>query len=174
MIRRRLLNLLTVLSLLLCVATVALWVRSYFISDLFQWSRPSWGGFVETADGEFRLELLSQADGTADRLYSGCAHRTHEVDGSGVFPDRIPGERLHFRGGGFALVTGMRWGQYHHALFLPAWFLATALAAPVVVRLMTRENGQRQGLCPCCGYDLRATPDRCPECGSKNSDVISN
>jgi hypothetical protein len=34
--RRRLLNLLTALSLLLCVAVLAVWVRSYFVPDLVQ------------------------------------------------------------------------------------------------------------------------------------------
>jgi hypothetical protein len=55
----------------------------------------------------------------------------------------------------------------------PYWKLALIAIALPVGRLgrwrraaTQRRLAARRGLCRTCGYDLRATPDRCPECGT--------
>jgi hypothetical protein len=54
---------------------------------------------------------------------------------------------------------------------VPFWLLTLGLAVPAV--RLTRRHGcgrrRASGLCPTCGYDLRATPERCPECGVGSS-----
>lgn len=51
---------------------------------------------------------------------------------------------------------------------VPFWFLAIVFAIVPLhwARRAWRVRRLRAGLCPVCGYDMRATPDRCPECGA--------
>jgi hypothetical protein len=51
---------------------------------------------------------------------------------------------------------------------VPYWAVALTLIAGPAARLVSmrrRRARQHTRLCRTCGYDLRATPTRCPECG---------
>jgi hypothetical protein len=54
-------------------------------------------------------------------------------------------------------------------IVLPYWLLEMFMCIPLFMMIQTerrRMHRRRMGLCTACGYDLRATPGRCPECGT--------
>jgi hypothetical protein len=59
-----------------------------------------------------------------------------------------------------------------YGVWFPFWLAVAAFAIIPSLRIaaianrIRHKNRKRAGLCPSCGYDLRATPGRCPECGA--------
>jgi hypothetical protein len=63
--------------------------------------------------------------------------------------------------------------QRYRRFAAPLWLVAlvagawpAALLGLAVRGRIKRRRAGREKLCSTCGYDLRATPDRCPECGT--------
>jgi hypothetical protein len=56
-------------------------------------------------------------------------------------------------------------------VIVPIWVLIVACAGLTYWAWRRAREGERQrmlvGHCMACGYDLRATPARCPECGGR-------
>jgi hypothetical protein len=90
---------------------------------------------------------------------SGPYHRARAVlaDAS-----QMPGIRAYWHGKlGRRLVAVPYWALVLGAAALPALWLGLTVRRSILGR-----SRRRAGLCGVCGYDLRATPGRCPECGA--------
>jgi hypothetical protein len=174
-----------VLSLLLCLAALALWARSYARADALQagyWHYQqhrgypnyfdAWDANVYSAHGRWIVRVERRAcvagpgryepwPGQKGRLlHAGPADPTllgwAEQDVSASRARGAVGVRYFSERGLWTLSAP-------HA---PVAALAGALPLLAAIRARRRRSNLREGLCAVCGYDLRATPDRCPECGT--------
>jgi hypothetical protein len=73
------------------------------------------------------------------------------------------------------IILGIPWFAYHHytsVYSVIAVLVYLAVGTPLLLRRWRalsakrlREQRLEDGQCPQCGYDLRETLERCPECG---------
>jgi hypothetical protein len=190
-LRRILLNLATVLSLGLGIAVVVLWVRSYLVSDSIYRSRwwiaggqqdeSAWwvmAGRGEVGVGRRRQQLtpvsffLSERPPEDSWKYA----RPAEVGATSFEPNGF------FQWLGFRYVdqpdplAAVATNNYYREWNAPFWSLLLLCAPLPVARVwlaLRRRRARGSGRCAVCGYDLRATPRRCPECGAVPEDVTT-
>ena len=172
---RRLFTLCSALSLLLCAAVCVMWVRSYFVQDSCYWSDRGKEVQGVTARGQLLVRWVTISEPNFFNPIS-LRHTVKRPPGSvaslGLSP--LPTEwESPVVGFGFASGQfGPRKIYYGQHLILPLWFVALTLAVGPVrwAYLRRTQRHSREQLvgavCPSCGYDLRASPDRCPECGT--------
>lgn len=99
----------------------------------------------------------------------------------GSYKDHFANPSWYFGPSGFGW-TDRKWLRpyyVHHSgpgydqkvLVIPHWMVTVLLLAAGFPSILWFRNDRRRrkrlrgGLCPTCGFDLRATPQRCPECG---------
>jgi cytochrome c553 len=174
----------TAISLVLCAATMVLWIRGYQTSDKLEWHRVSrdpqivgqW--YLAVSSGRGGLGISRDAE-----LYDAQSAIVPEPAGGWKFagwtrePPIYP-EPVFFHGGAFvaqrfSLRLRSRVGRPtdpRRELIVPCWAVAAPLAAlPLArgVRAWSRNRRKRAGLCRRCHYNLRGNVSGvCPECGT--------
>jgi hypothetical protein len=192
-VKRLLLKTLLFLSLLLFIGVVALWVLSYRRIDsisrypYFPATREYCQEAVRSSAGRLWVSSnrFSIADnGLAARMAKDSSEGgydnawSHELFGDRIYPDDA---RWWERAGPYVRTwRGLSPGMggtgsvsSGYAVAVPYWNLAVvALLLPgtlLVRRLRSRRSrhmAEVLGLCVECGYDLRESGGRCPECGT--------
>jgi len=153
----RALRIATAASAFFLLSTGAVWGRSYFWIDGFavQYDKPhrSYLAFVSDNGEVGCIRCLSWAGRPDVRTFQW--HSVPAGRRAAWFLDTPP--KIGASSGG--------------VLAFPWWLCALATGVLPGVRLTTAAMGFHRsrrwtaGQCRACGYDLRATPERCPECG---------
>ena len=159
---RRLLNLLTALSVLLCVVVCVLWLRSYWVWE--QW-------VVSTPHRLYAIALRTGGVSIDAHWVKRPVRERWETHREGPFREQQPlitQPETTFNRLGFFYDRKVRGDHVMSGLTFPYWCVLVACALPALWLLADarRKHRSRANVCCACGYDLRATPGRCAECGT--------
>ena len=162
------------MSLLACpplivvaVAVSAAWVRSHWVADSAWWNGPNEVRALVISRG--KVELYFQRVNPA-APYDVLANRGHHQQSPTDMHTADSGLATRWERLGFGYAGGTDAYSFRRIILVPCWSIVViAGAVPAVLlcgrRRMRVSAMRRENRCVACGYDLRATPACCPECG---------
>jgi hypothetical protein len=162
------------LSLLFCAAIVVLGVRSFWTADTFQWTRDNGSMFGVRLDSG-GLSVADLQDMNPGNLRENPSYTlAHRASSAGSYypessADLTP--QFHLRFVGFEYERGDVNAFDYECRFwiVPIWiFLLPGVILPArwVLNRRCKQTRAKSNKCLHCGYDLRASIDRCSECGT--------
>jgi hypothetical protein len=169
--RRSLLNFAALMLLVLGAATAALWVRSYFVEDSVGRGWPFQIDEIVSRRGRIfyrRIIFVAPRFRTNPQVAIKYPPQWYRESRPATDPTGLVGK--HLLGFSYAVLpvpgVGMTTGGSDWFISVPHGFivLLAGFSGWWIRRRMRKRGGA--GTCQCCGYDLRATPERCPECGT--------
>jgi hypothetical protein len=185
--KRRLRNVLAVVSLVLFLGSASMWVRSQFAYDVFvRQSLDATGQNMRNAEvrfsqGRFEFYYLLEHVPSGNAGFTPGALRgqvlwSHSAMGAPIDEHREPCWFKHPRQSAFLVSLPASFGRVDSwSAGFQLWLTAVVAVLPVTSVLLRGARNRRaakSGRCVACGYDLRATPDRCPECGTIPANAI--
>jgi hypothetical protein len=149
----------------LAVGSLVLAVRSYSTCEILGWQDHNRAWVCSSGFGSMHLGHLKYDAPTGTIGKPGWKY--HQPNPSNLSPEWIPRGRAHnlYR---FDAGRERDPSQDVTSVTFPHWCAAALSGLWPGVRLWRRRRRRHspEGHCPTCGYDLRATPEQCPECGT--------
>jgi hypothetical protein len=161
---RSIIHLASALSLVACVGTIAGWARSYVLLDRVSWGDASHTNRVYASRG---LPCFARRTLRPNEPRPRCSHDTAARQDLIVLITGGSSPAGHYYGLGFGDADAGSCYSEGSAILFPFWILCSVTAIlPAFVTARRFGSKIMPGFCSNCGYDLRATKDRCPECGT--------